>query len=395
MKKLITLLLALAMILSLVACGAKDDGGKDDAADTILVGCYMPMTGPTAAAGLDQLNGVKMAIDAVNAAGGINGKQIELKAYDDTGTSEGAVKAATRLIEEDGVKIIIGSSTSGNILAVSSVTEAAKVTQVGTGTGATWTNIGLSYTYRATSNSTLPISTMATQIKDFGYKKVALMSVESEFGQSGRDSILAACEKNSIELIADIKFQSNEADFSGAAAKAIAANPEAIIVYGVGYEEAMVTKQLRANGYKGLIFTTEGATDAQMLNTAGAAADGVVFAATYVVPATAEEGATELIRKVLKECVSTYGAMPYCDQFYRGYDQACLVVEALKNAEDINDGESIMKAFKGIKGFVGLGGEFDFTAGTGDGLANTSKWMILDGKIQEYDKAALEAFLAK
>ena len=394
MKKLITLLLALAMILSLVACGAKDDGGKANAADTILVGCYMPMTGPTAAAGLDQLNGVKMAIDAVNAAGGINGKQIELKAYDDTGTSEGAVKAATRLIEEDGVKIIIGSSTSGNILAVSSVTEAAKVTQVGTGTGATWTNIGLSYTYRATANATLPIQTMATQITDFGYTKVALLSVLSEFGQSGHDDIVKACDANGIEVIADIQFQSNETDFSGPITNALAAEPEAVIVYGVGYEEAMVTKQLRQNGYNGLIFTTEGATDAQMLNTAGATSNGVVFAATYVVPASPEEGATEMIREVLADCVETYGAMPYCDQFYRGYDQAKLVIEALSNSADVESGEANMEAFRSISGVILLGGEFDFTAGTGDGLSQTSKWMILDGKIQEYDQAALDAFLA-
>ena len=391
MKKLITLLLAVIMLLSLTACGGpNNDDNKDD--DKIVVGCYMPLTGATAAAGLDQLNGVKMAIDACNAAGGINGKQIELLYYDDTGTSEGAVKAATRLIEQDGVKIIIGSSTSGNILAVSAVCEEAKVMQVGTGTGSTWTNIGLSYTYRATSNGNLPIATMATQVKDFGYKNVALLSVMSEFGQSGHDSIVDSCKKNGIEIVADITFQSNETDFSGPIANALAAKPEAMIVYGVGYEEAMVTKQLRQNGYTGLIFTTEGATDAQMLNTAQDAANGVVFAATYVVPATAEEGATQLIRDVLADCVKTYGAMPYCDQFYRGYDQACLVIEALKNSKDVNDGTANMEAFRAIKGFTGLGGDFDFTGATGDGLANTSKWMILDGKIQEYDKAALEAW---
>jgi len=392
MKKLISLLLALIMLVSLVACGGPaDDGGEDS--DKIVVGCYMPLTGATAAAGLDQLNGVQMAINACNEAGGINGKQIELLYYDDTGTSEGAVKAATRLIEQDGVKIIIGSSTSGNILAVSAVCEDAQVMQVGTGTGSTWTNIGLSYTYRATSNSTLPIATMATQIKDFGYKDVALLSVMSEFGQSGHDSIVSACQDNGINIAADITFQSSETDFSGPIAQAMAVNPEAMIVYGVGYEEAMVTKQLRQNGYNGLIFTTEGATDAQMLNTAQDAANGVVFAATYVVPASPEEGATQLIRDVLSDCVETYGAMPYCDQFYRGYDQANLVIEALKNSKDVNDGVANMEAFRAISGFTGLGGDFDFTAGTGDGLANTSKWMILDGKIQEYDKAALEAFL--
>ncbi len=388
MKKVISIVLALVMAMGFVLCASADG-------DTILVGCYMPLTGATAAAGLDQLNAVKMVIDEQNANGGINGKQIELVYYDDTGTSEGAVKAATRLIEDDGVKIIIGSSTSGNILAVSDITEEAKVPQLGTGTGSNWTNIGLEYTYRATSNSVLPIDTMASMITEFGYKNIALMTVLSEFGQSGHDAILAAFEKYGLTAAADIQFQSNETDYSGPIANALKANADAMVVYGVGYEEAMITKQLRQNGYNGLIFTTEGATDAQMFGTAGDTSNGVVFAATYVVPASVEEGATEMIRDVLAKCVETYGDMPYCDQFYRGYDQTKLVIAALENAEDINDGESIMNALRNISGLTLLGGTFDFTAGTGDGLNATSKWMILEGKIQEFDKAKLDAFLAK
>ena len=80
--------------------------------------------------------------------------------------------------------------------------------------------------------------------------------------------------------------------------------------------------------------------------------------------------------------------MPYSDCFYRGYDQGRLIVEALKNCENTNDGEAIMKAFKNLSGVELLGGTFDFTNGTGDGLTSANKWMILDGKIQVFDKEA-------
>ena len=65
-----------------------------------------------------------------------------------------------------------------------------------------------------------------------------------------------------------------------------------------------------------------------------------------------------------------------------------LIIEALKKCENVDDGESIMKAFKAISGVSLLGGTFDFTAGTGDGLDVTNQWMIMDGKIQVFDKDA-------
>ena len=84
--------------------------------------------------------------------------------------------------------------------------------------------------------------------------------------------------------------------------------------------------------------------------------------------------------------------MPYSDTFYRGYDQAALAVEALKNAENVDDGASLMEACKALSGVELLGGSFDFTGGTGDGLTATNKYMIMDGMIKAYDKAALEAW---
>lgn len=408
MKRLFAILLSLAMMLSLAACGGASTKRNEEPAkteepstggqtianegDTIEIGAYLPMTGANAASGLCELDGIHQALDEVNAAGGINGKMLELITYDDAGTTEGATKAATRLIEEDGVQVILGSFQSPNILAVSELTEKAKILQVGVGTGTSWTNIGLNYTFRGTANGFLPIGTMMDEIIDMGFKSIALMCSENETGQSGRIAILERAEIDNIEIKADLTFQPGDTDFTGIVNKAMASGADTIALYGGDSECALIIKQLRQNGYEDVLFTVEGGASAVIFNVAGENADGLIFAAPYVVPATPDEAATSLMQEVLKVHYDNKGEMPYSDVFYRGYDQAMLVVEALKNCDDVTSGESITEAFRNISGVELLGGSFDFTNGTGDGLTVTSKYMILDGAVKAYDKAALEAW---
>ena len=412
MKRLVAILLSLAMMLSLVACGgntsterteepaekteepAKTDApaSSGDAAEPIKVGVYMPMTGVQAGLGLCQIEGIQQAIDIANANGGIDGRMVELITYDDAATTEGATKAATRLIEEDGVQIIVGDFLSANILAVSALTEEAKVLHVGAGTGSSWTNIGLEYTYRALPVGTLPILTMTEEMVDMGIKSFALISVESEYGQAGRGDILAATEKAGIEVKADLTYQTADTDYTGIITKAMASGADTIVLYGVFTELGMLVKQLRQNGYEDLIFTAEGVTASELFTVSGDASNGVVGAGTYFIPATPDGAPSDIVREQLEIYYEANGEMPYGDTFCRGYDQMSLVLEALRNCDDPDSGESIMEAFRAISGLELMSGTFDFTAGTGDGLTGKSKYMILDCAIQVYDKAALEAW---
>jgi len=397
MKRIVLLVLSLALLVSLSACGGKNNGGEVqlDDKNAIKIGCYMPLTGSNAGSGECEVRGIQMAIDEVNAAGGINGRKVILVTYDSTGTTEGATKAATRLIEEDKVNVIAGSFLSSSVLAVSDITEKAHVLHVGTGTGATWTGIGLDYTYRATANGNLPVETMADELVECGMNSIALLSVASEYGQSGHDAVLAACKDRNIEVKADVIYQTGDTDFTGAITKILNAKADTVALYGLGNEMALIIKQLRQNGYEDLVFTIEGGANSEMFTVAGSASNGLAFAAAYVVPASPEEAATEMMKNLLEKYKKDFKEMPYSDVFYRGYDQGRLILEAMQHAENIDDGESIMKAFRAISGMELLGGNFDFTSGTGDGLTQANKWMILDGKIQVFSKDALASWRNK
>ncbi|MBU2325977.1 MAG: ABC transporter substrate-binding protein, partial [Alphaproteobacteria bacterium] len=115
------------------------------AQEAIEIGFFGPLTGPTAQAGQALRNGAALAVDEINAAGGLDGKQLVLVEYDDRSSPEQAVRSATKLVQVDKVAAIVGSLHSGNILAAGPVIEDAKTPLVGAGTSPTWLQKGYKY----------------------------------------------------------------------------------------------------------------------------------------------------------------------------------------------------------------------------------------------------------
>lgn len=411
MKKLTSVLLSVLLALSLVACGQQsaerveveepaknqatpkvDDKEGEGAADTIKIGMYVTMTGKAAGTGIAAQRGYEMALGRINAAGGINGRKLEFISYDDMGTTEAATKAATRLIEDDGVQAIVGSHMSANVAAVAPLAEKAKVLHIGIGTGATWTNVGLDYTYRATCNANFLESSIIETVVEMGAKSIALICAETEYGQSGRENILKHAETAGLEVKSDLGYQAADTDYTGIINKTLAADADAIILYSIAQEAALQIKQFRQNGYDGLLYTMEGGATTEMFTVAGSASNGVIFVAGNILPATPEEGPTEKYVDVLTEYYATYGEMPSSSCFYRAFDGMMLLAEALKNCEDINSGESIMEAFRSLSGIEMISGTFDFTDGSGDGIKSSGKYMIVDGTTKVFDPAVMANF---
>lgn len=411
MKKILALVLTLSMMLALAACGGqKETNTKDPAStdapaagekgntasgDPYYIGMYAILTGSGALVGDQQVKGAQVAVEMINKAGGVQGRPVELVLYDDAGTPEGAVKAVTKLIEVDKVDVIAGGTSSPNIIATAPQTEAAGILQVGVGTGATWTNAGYNGLFRATTNSTLFISTFVDKMVDMGEKTTALISLETEYGQSGRNGILEALAETDIKLLADVTYQSTETDFTGHIFTLLQNDPDSIIVYGNSFDFALIVKQLRQNGYTKNVYTAEGAGNEEILNVAGDACNGLIFSCAYVVPESPEEAVNDVERTFLENYVSLHGEMPINECAYRGFDQLMLICEALNTAEDYTDRASIVDAFRSINGYIGLGGEFDFTDGSGDGLKSSNMYMILDQKMQAFDRARMDEWRAE
>ena len=116
LKKAASIVLASAMVVSLAACGSSNDKGSSADADTFKIGGIGPTTGDNAIYGTAVKNGIQLAVDEINAAGGINGKQIEYKFEDDQSDAEKSVNAYNTL-KDWGMQMLIGTTTSTLIYA--------------------------------------------------------------------------------------------------------------------------------------------------------------------------------------------------------------------------------------------------------------------------------------
>lgn len=398
MKKLSAFFLVLATCISLLACSnaekeeakenvtaTEDNISKENSGETIKIGLYGTITGSNALAGEMLEKGARLAVKQINEAGGINGIPVELIVYDDKSSPEGALKAVTRLVEVDKVIAIVASNSSPNILATTQLAEEAKMLQIGAGTSPTYTNAGFKYLFRGTANGNLPNSAAVDAMKEMGVKSIGILSVAAENGESGVKSFKSFMGDD-VEVLAEETYQPTDTDYTGQINKILASNPDGVLICGMTSECALAIKQFRRNGYEGYIYGTEALGVPDLVNVAGEAADNVIFGSAAVIPATVEDSINDEERAFLEAFVAEYGELPVSDVVYRGYDSAMLIAEALMNAADIRDAESVREAMLNIKSMALIQGTYDFSDGTGDGLPTARNYIIQDGKNISFDE---------
>lgn len=406
MKKLLAILLAILVVVGVAGCSASTaketpesatqtpaETPKDTEApaasetpeapeasgEPIKIGLYGTITGTNALAGEMLEKGATLAIEEINAEGGVNGRPLELVVYDDKSSPEGAVKAVTRLVEVDQVIAMVGSNSSPNILAGADITEEAGVIQVGAGTSPSYTNAGFNYIFRGTANASLPNKAFVEAMVTNGASQIAIVNVATEYGTSGVASVKELLP-SSMTVVCEEQYQSTDTDFTGQIAKVTASGADSVVLYGTTADSALMIKQLRAAGFTGYIYGPEGLGVPDIINVAGDAANDVIFGSGAVIPATIEDAANDVEKAMLTAFVAKYGEMPVSDVVYRGYDAAKLIAEALRNASDINDPDSIREAFLGITAFEGIAGTYNFSDGSGDGLNTARVYIVKDGK---------------
>lgn len=402
MKKLFAILLVVAMLLALAGCAGGETSSDNPSnnsnasvsssdADPIRIGIWTSLTGASAIEGELIENGARLAAAQWNAKGGINGRQIEFVVYDDQSTTEGAVTATTRLIENDKVDAIIGSNLSNSIVATASLIEEAGIPFVGSGTGTAWTKCGYHYIFRGTVvNSFMNEGFVRVAAEEMGVKNAAFIWVETENGQTACADIKEYCNTYGVNIAYEGTYQSSDTDFTAQVTNTIKANPDGVMLFGLANELSLIVKQLRQAGYNGYIYMAEAGASVDLIDVAGSAADGIIFTAAYVVPPEPSKATSELMKEMLEAYVDMYGEMPATDVAFRVYDGANLLFTAFENAADMNDKDSVRDAFYNIKGYEGIAGTFDYSAKDGDGLSGCNVYMIIGGEYYAFDKATLE-----
>lgn len=330
------------------------------AQQTVTVGAIEILSGPSAAYGTAIKGGLELAMDEINAAGGVlGGKKLALIVEDSAGNKDQAVNAARKLVGRDKVPVVIGPTLSNEMFAVGPVTNDRKVVTIGTSTTAKGiTEIGPFIFRTALPESDVVPVTLKTAKEKFGVKTIAMMYANDDaFSKSGFDSMKAAAEELGLTIATIETFGSKDADFSAQLTKIKGLNVDAITISALVEPISGVVLQARQLGIPDSVrfIGGNGANSPKLGEIAGAAADGLLVGSPWFI---AKKGETN--EKFVSTYKQRYGKDP--DQFAaQAYDTMYIVAKAIDTA-GAADSDKIREALYKTD-FNGVMGPFTFTEG--------------------------------
>jgi branched-chain amino acid transport system substrate-binding protein len=248
------------------------------AADTVKIGVNVPLTGFAASDGTSALNGAKLAVEQINSAGGIDGKQVELVVYDDQASPKQSVPIATKLIEKDKVIVGVSCSYSGATRAAAGVYQSAKVPYISAyAIHPDITRAG-NYNFRTSFVGEVQGRAGAKLAGDILKKKRAvLITLNNDFGKSLVAGFKEKAQSFGITIVNEYPYSIKDRQFGPIVAKVKADKPDVIYATGYFFTAGPLVTQLRAAGIDATIIGQEGFDTQTFIKIAGAASEGVII----------------------------------------------------------------------------------------------------------------------
>jgi branched-chain amino acid transport system substrate-binding protein len=201
------------------------------AQDTIKIPNIIELSGAGATVGANWKNGSSLAVDEINAAGGLLRKKIVLE-FVDTASDPGKARAAIQRALDDKPIAIFGPIYSGSVNATLKLTAEAEVPQVMGGEAANLTAQGSKYIFRTSFGQNVSMPKIANYLRDEAKAKtLAIVYVNNDFGKGGRNAIIKELEPRGIKVVADLSTEAGQADFAADVLKLKSANADAVFVY--------------------------------------------------------------------------------------------------------------------------------------------------------------------
>jgi len=313
-------------------------------------------SGFIASLGQPGLDGASLAIEQVNAAGGINGRKVALVNVNSESDNTKTVSGAKRLIEQDSVVAIIGPMSSGSVFAVADTMERAKVPMIANGAsrGIVLPPEQRRYMFLAPLTDVVVQSVMLKDMRAKGIKKIAILNSDVAFGTSGRDSLEKAAGDYGIAVVAKETFGNSDTDITPQLTKIRGSDAEATVLWATGAGLAIATKNHRALGIKTPLYLAHSSNDFNFLRLAGDAANGVLLPSSkiYVTDSLPDsDPQKKVVAKFVADYTQKYGKPP-ATFAGNGYDATMMLVDAIRRAG--TDPAKIRDAIEGTKDYVGV-----------------------------------------
>lgn len=365
------LLGAVALPLSLLT-SCKDSGGGADAAE-IVVGEVAALTGGTATFGQSSHAGTQMAVDEINAAGGLLGKKVRLVTEDDQSKQGEAGTVAKKLLSREKAVAILGEVASGRSLEMAPICQKAGIPMISpASTNPKVTEVG-DYIFRVCFIDPFQGTVMAKFALSRGWKKVAILTdVKQDYSVGLSDFFKKYFTANGGTVVSEQSYSSGDKDFKAQLTAVKGTAPDAIFASGYYNEAGLIAVQSHELGLKVPMMGGDGWDSPSLTQVAGKAMDGNFFS-NHFAAEDQSPAIQEFVRKYRARHKTTPDAMAAL-----GYDSMMILAAAMRKA-GTTEGRAVRDAIAQTRDYQGITGRI-----TLDDKRNATKPAVIltirDGK---------------
>ncbi|HEY5741398.1 MAG TPA: ABC transporter substrate-binding protein [Terrimicrobiaceae bacterium] len=324
------------------------------AQEKIVIGEYASLTGGSASFGQSSHKGTALAIEEINAAGGVLGKKLQLITEDDQSQAGQPATIVRKLISQDKAVAILGEVASSKSLEAAPICQQSKIPMISpASTNPKVTEVG-DYIFRVCFIDPFQGTVMSKFANSKGWKKVAVLTdVKQDYSVGLAEFFIKDFKESGGQIVKEQKYSSGDKDFKPQLTSIKAAQPEAIFVPGYYAEVSLIAKQARLLGIKAPLLGGDGWVGDSLLAVAGNALDGSFFSCHF-----SADDKDPAVQGFVTKFKAKYGEVPD-DMAALGYDSTMILVEAIKRAgttepQKLRDAIASTKDHQGITGNISL-----------------------------------------
>jgi branched-chain amino acid transport system substrate-binding protein len=345
----------------------------------VKVGAIISESGAVATYGRHVKNGLDLAAEQINAAGGVQGKQVVLVYRDDETKPDVGERVARELIEQEGIKIIIGAVSSPVTIRVAQVCEEDGAVLLSPSASAPEiTELG-DYIFRNYPSDIVEGTSMAVFARESDLEKIVIFALDNEFGRGMTEVFKEEFESRLRRVLKVFEVPSSKIDgFGEMVAEAKELKPDGIFI--VTYDQALVglLQEIKKAGIDATIMGTS-SVPVTIARMAGDAAEGLIYPRSGFDPLSDDPVVAEFVRDYTakyNEAPDVYAA--------HGYDALKLIAQAIKNGGTTHP-DSVKVGLSAIKGFQGAAGQTTFD-NSGDVVRYPRLYVVRDGQSVPYER---------
>jgi branched-chain amino acid transport system substrate-binding protein len=347
----------LSTLLTVLVLSGCNGGAANSSADEIVIGEYGSLTGENATFGISTKNGIDMAIEDINNAGGVLGKKVRVIVEDDQGRPEEAKTVVTKLITKDKVVAILGEVASSNSMAAAPVAQENQIPMISpSSTNPEVTKMG-DYIFRVCFIDPFQGYVMAKFASStLKMTRVAILrDIKNDYSVGLADVFTENFTKMGGTIVADESYSASDTDFNAQLTSIKAKNPQAIFVPGYYTAVGLIARQAKRQGLTVPLLGGDGWDSPSLIGIGGEALNGSFLSNHYSV-----DDPSPRIQKFVAAYKAKYNAVPDALAGL-GYDSAMVLFEAMKRAGS-TEGPKVRDAIAQTKDYEGVTGKITLNA---------------------------------